>query len=209
MIVIGCTGGIGSGKSTVSALLKDKGALVIDADEIARRALDRDGVAYDGVRARFGAGVVREDATFDRAALAEIVFREERARRDLEALIHPVVESEIKARLAARAADQVITVLDVALLIETNGRERYGLDGVLVVDAPEELQIERLIADRHYGEGEARARVEAQLDRGARLCAADFVSVNVGTLAELELMTDNAWRWMSGLLHDERETNAR
>ena len=201
MIVIGCTGGIGSGKSTVCALLAAKGATVIDADEISRRALDRDGGAYHQVIERFGREIVLSNGEVDRAGIAEIVFHDVAALRDLEAIIHPLVEQEITARLVARPAEQEVTILDVALLIETNGRECYGLDGVLVVDSPEELQIERLMSYRHYSKDEARARVESQLGRIERIRAADFVILNVGTRDELELMADNAWRWMNGLLH--------
>lgn len=199
MIAIGCTGGIGAGKSTVAAMLAARGATVIDADALARAALAPDGPGYGPTLTRFGPSVVGEDGTFDRAALARIVFHDDAARRDLEAIVHPIVAEAMLAELARRRAADGVIVLDVSLLVETDGRARYGLDGVLVVDAPEDIALERLVAWRGLTEVDARARIAAQMDRFARLRAADFVILNVGTLDELEVMADNAWRWIAQL----------
>ena len=205
MIVIGCTGGIGSGKSTVCSLLAARGAQVINADDLAREALERPGAAFLAVRERF-AEALDQDGAIDRARLAEVVFSDQSARRDLEAIVHPVVEAELARRLGELGQDPAtsdgVLVLEVALLVETNGRARYHLDGLLVVDVPEELALERLTRFRQMDRDDALARIAAQSPRAERLRAADFVILNTGTLDELALMAENAWRWMQALRVD-------
>jgi dephospho-CoA kinase len=208
LLTIGCTGGIGAGKSTVSALLARDGAVVIDADEIARRATTAGGAAVEPVLARFGAPVTAPDGSIDRAALAAIVFHDPAARRDLEAIVHPLVAAEIARRRDALPHDAV-AVLDVALLVETGGRARYGLDGLLVVDAPEDLCIERLVTGRKMDPRDARARIDAQATRTERLRAADFIILNLGTLEELAAMVDRAWEWIERLAEEAGGRGAR
>ncbi|HUZ21669.1 MAG TPA: dephospho-CoA kinase [Acidimicrobiales bacterium] len=199
MLVVGCTGGIGSGKSTVAALLGERGAVVVDADAIARAALEPSEAAFAAVVERFGPAIVGEDGRLDRSGLAELVFRDPIARADLEAIVHPVVRRAIADRLEAERAGERVVVLDVPLLVETGGKQRYGVDAVLVVDAPEHLAVERLVSSRRMTREAARARAAAQVPRAERLRAADYVIVNIGSLDELVLMVDAAWRWIGQL----------
>lgn len=199
MLVVGCTGGIGSGKSTVAALLGERGAVVVDADAIARAALEPSEPALDAVVERFGPGLVGEDGRLDRAGLAELVFCDPMARADLEAIVHPLVRRVIAERLDAERSGERVVVLDVPLLVETGGRQRYGVDAVLVVDAPEELAVARVVSTRRMTPDAARARAAAQVSRGERLRAADYVIVNIGSLDELAQMVDAAWRWIERL----------
>jgi dephospho-CoA kinase len=198
VIAIGLTGGIGAGKSTVSALLADHGALVIDADVLAREAVEPGRPAWAEVRRRFGESVVREDGSIDRQALAAVVFSDESALRDLNSIVHPEVARTMGERLALEASTDHVVVLDIPLLAE-GGRERYPLAGVLVVDCPVELAIDRLVAERGMDRADAERRVAAQAPREVRLKMADFVIMNMGTLEELRLMVDHAWRWIERL----------
>jgi dephospho-CoA kinase len=197
--VVGLTGGIGSGKSSVAGMLARLGAVVVDADEIARAVVRPGGEAYDGVVRRFGKDVIGDDGVIDRRALAAVVFGDDAARTDLEAIVHPAVGRVIAARLLEEAATDHVVVLDVPLLVESGGRRRYPVDGVLVVDAPEDVALERLVRLRGMSEEDARARIAAQASREERLEAADFVIRNVGTIDELAEMVERAWRWMGSL----------
>jgi dephospho-CoA kinase len=134
-----------------------------------------------------------------RRAIGRVVFADAAARRDLEEIVHPAVEAGALAELAVAEPESGIVVFDVALLVETDGRRRYALDGVLVVDAPEELCIERLVERRSMTPEDAAARLSAQVPRAERLRAADFIICNLGSLDELEAMVDEAWRWMTRL----------
>jgi len=205
VIAIGCTGGIGSGKSTVAGFLRERGAVVLDTDEFARAALKIGGAAYDATVARFGPGIVLSDGAIDRPGLAAIVFSDAAARTDLESIVHPVVEARVLQALDAEQRPGTVVVVDIPLLVETDARRRYGLDGVLVVDAPEDLAVERLVAAREMDASAARARVAAQSDRTTRLRAADFIVMNYGSLDELRQMTDRAWSWIERLLEERGE----
>jgi dephospho-CoA kinase len=204
MITVGVTGAMGSGKSTVVGLLRQRGAVAIDADAIARRAIDRGSAPFQAVVDRFGPGVLDGEGDIDRTQLAAIVFAEPDARRDLEQIVHPIVEAEIRARLTDLASTDSVVVLDLPLLVETGGRARYGLDGVLVVDAPTDLALDRVVQSRRITVEDARARIAAQADSGSRARAADFIIMNHGTLDELSAMVDGAWTWI-GRLRVERE----
>jgi dephospho-CoA kinase len=205
LLVIGCTGGIGSGKSTVARLLARRGAQVIDTDALARAALLPDGAGYGATVARFGDTVRKENGELDRAALAAIVFGDEAARRDLEAIVHPIVEAQVHAQLArARQLGRVV-VIDIPLLVETAARGRYALDGVLVVEAPLEVAVERVVRERGLAPDDVRARAAAQANATERMRAADFVILNEGTFAELEEMTARAWAWIERLLREAGE----
>ena len=199
MLRIGCTGGIGAGKSTAAALLAAKGAAVIDADEIARQTSAPGGVAFGAIIERFGPRYVTKEGRLDRGALAQLVFSEPEQLRELEAIVHPMVDLAIVRQLAELEGRVDVVILDIALLVERGGRERHGLDGILVVDAPEDLCVERLISFRGLDEQDARRRIAAQLPRDARLRAADFVIMNIGSLEELASMVDEAWRWIERL----------
>jgi dephospho-CoA kinase len=196
VLLIGLTGGIGSGKSTVSQMLAERGAVVIDADAITRE-LQRPGTAvFDAMVERFGAGVVAPDGTLDRAAVAAVVFVDEVARKDLEAIVHPAVGAEMKARLQRVAGPDAVVVYDVPLLAEA---ARKGYAAVVVVDVDPEVAVRRLVAYRAMTEIDARARIANQASRQQRLQLADHVIDNSGTMADLEREVDAAWTWIRTL----------
>lgn len=181
--IVGLTGGIGSGKSTVAEIFRRLGATIIDTDEIAR-ALSLPGApGYEAIVAAFGPGVLDADGQLDRAALRRRVFADAEARRRLEGLLHPLIRAEVDRALAVAPGPYVILV--VPLLVETGGwRER--VNRVLVVDCPEEQQVRRTMARSHLSREEVMAIMAAQASREARLAAADDVLVNDGDLGHLE-----------------------
>ncbi|HXR18954.1 MAG TPA: dephospho-CoA kinase [Steroidobacteraceae bacterium] len=178
---IGLTGGIASGKSTVAAMFADQGVPILDADLIAREVLVPGSALLAQLFDRFGPGVRGPDGTLDRAALRRVVFAEPALRRELEALLHPAIRARTE-QLAARL-DGPYQLHVVPLLVETNAAARY--DRVLVIDCPESLQWQRLRARPGLSEQEARAMIEAQASRAARLAAADDILLNDGDLAAL------------------------
>lgn len=190
MLVVGLTGGIGSGKSTVSAMLAARGAVVIDADAVHRENMVPGGRVHDAVLARFG--------TVDRPALASIVFNDPDALADLNALTHPAVGEVIAERLAALADTDDVVVLDVPLLVESPTLGQ-AVTKVIVVDAPEEVAVHRLVEQRGMSEADARARIAAQASRADRLARADYVIDNSGSRADLEAEVDRCWAWIEGL----------
>ena len=196
MLVVGLTGGIGSGKSTVSRLLSERGAVVVDADAAARKVVEPGGPAYQAVVDRFGPGILTPDGSIDRPALAAIVFSDPAARADLEAITHPAVGVLINEQLAAEAGTDHVVVLDVPLLVESG---RTGTAGVIVVDCPSETAIRRLVEQREMDEADARRRVAAQVSREERLAHADLVIDNSGSLDALRRQVDAAWAWIEGL----------
>jgi len=196
MLAVGLTGGIGSGKTTVSEMLAARGAVVVDADVLARQVVEPGGPAYAGVVERFGRAVVRPDGTLDRPALAEIVFSDGAALADLNALTHPPVKTLIAERLAAEASGDAVVVLVIPLLAESG---RYPTAGVIVVDCPEEVAVRRLVEDRGMSPDEVRRRLAAQASRAERLAIADHIITNDGSLDELRAEVDHAWAWIEGL----------
>lgn len=190
MLRVGLTGGIGSGKSAVSSRLADRGAVVIDSDVLAREVVAKgtDGLAE--VVAAFGDGVLTAEGDLDRPALGRIVFGAEPARRKLEAIIHPRVRARAAEIEAQSAADDIV-VHDIPLLVETGQADKFDL--VLVVDAPVDVQLERLTAQRGMADAEAKARIASQASREDRLAAADVVVDNSGTLADLDRRIDEVW----------------
>jgi len=179
---VGLTGGVASGKSTVSALLAGHGAVVVDADLLAREVVapGTDGLAE--VVEAFGPQVLTAAGELDRAAVGALVFADERARRRLEAVIHPRVR-ERGARLEAGAGPDALVVHDIPLLVETGQASSFA--AVLVVDVPVETQVRRMVELRGMSEADARARVAAQATREERLAAATHVIDNTGTLDDL------------------------
>jgi len=195
MLLVGLTGGIGSGKSTVATGLAGRGAAVIDADAISREIVEPAGPAYQPVVDRFGPGIVRDDGTLDRAALAALVFGDRAALNDLNGITHPVIGRVMAERMQELAAQDRIVILDIPLLnIATKDRFQFG--AIVVVDAPEEVAIERLVGQRGFTEADARARVAAQLSRDERRHLADLVVDNHGDRAALEEEIDRAWAWL-------------
>lgn len=197
MITIGLTGGIGSGKSTVARLLVERGAELIDADAIVRELQQPGMPVFERMVERFGAGVVADDGTLDRAAVAAIVFNDADALADLNRIVHPAVAEEIRARLDRLAATDAVVVLDIPLLTEgaADGRPRYSLSGTVVVDTPVEVQVARLVEHRGFDEHDARARVASQADRADRLALADQIIDNGGEPGQLPGQVEQIWSW--------------
>lgn len=190
MLLVGLTGGIGSGKSTVSASLAARGAVVIDADAITRSLQQPGQPVFEAMVAEFGEGILAADGTLDRAAVAAIVFNDEAAKKRLEAIVHPAVGAEMVRLLSEHGGTDRIVIYDVPLLVES-GKTGYGY--VVVVDVDPEVAVARLVAHRGFTEADARARIANQVDRSARLAVADFVVDNSGTLADLEPQLDRLW----------------
>ncbi|HJV09193.1 MAG TPA: dephospho-CoA kinase [Acidimicrobiales bacterium] len=196
MVVLGLTGGIGSGKSTVAALLSQLGAVVVDADALAREAVAVGTPGLQAVVERFGAGVLRGDGSLDRPALAGVVFDDAEALADLNAIVHPPVRAAIAARVAALEGTESLVVLEIPLLVES-GRS-YGASQVIVVDAPEEVAVRRLAEQRGMDPVDARRRMAAQVSREERLAAADVVVDNSGSLDDLRRQVEALWEGLAG-----------
>ncbi len=199
MVVVGLTGGIGSGKSTVAARLASRGAAVVDADAVARQVVEPGGPAYQAVVDRFGPGIVGSDGTIDRRRLAAVVFADPAERVALEAIVHPAVRAGVARRVAAEAGTGTrVVVVEIPLLTESPAA-RAGLQAIVVVDCPEEVAVARLVAERGMTVEEARARVAAQASRADRLAIADFVVDNAGDRAGLDAEVARCWRWLEEL----------
>jgi dephospho-CoA kinase len=197
VLLVGLTGGIGSGKSTVSALLAAKGAVVVDADAVVRD-LQRPGTAvFDAMVEQFGPGIVGPDGTLDRAAVADIVFGDPEALADLNRIVHPAVGAEIVQRLDELSPTEAVVVLDVPLLVEST--RGYPLAGVIVVDVDPDIAVERLAMQRGMREEDARARISQQASREERRARADVVIDNRGTFDDLARKVEAVWDWIEGL----------
>ncbi|MEV3979940.1 dephospho-CoA kinase [Nonomuraea sp. NPDC050227] len=190
MLKIGLTGGIGSGKSEVSRRLSARGAVVIDADKIAREVVEPGTVGLSRVVAAFGEGVLRPDGSLNRERLGAVVFADPDRLAALNAIVHPLVGERV-AELQGQAADDAIVVYDVPLLVENKLAPMY--DVVIVVDAADEVRIRRLADHRGMPEADAKARIAAQASREDRLAAADLVIPNEGSLDDLEARVDEVW----------------
>jgi dephospho-CoA kinase len=180
--MVALTGGIGSGKSSVGRMLASRGAVVVDADVLARAVVEPGTPGLASVVAAFGPQVLAADGRLDRARLAQVVFGDPEARGRLEAIVHPLVEAEAAERFAA-APQGAMLVYEIPLLAETGRGEEFA--AVVVVDAPDDVRVSRLVA-RGMSEREARERMAAQATREQRLAVADLVIVNEGTLSDLE-----------------------
>ncbi len=191
---IGLTGGIASGKSVVLRRFAELGAVVVDHDLLAREAVGPGTVGLDRVVTEFGAGVVGPDGALDRAALAGVVFADDDARARLNAIVHPEVRrlSAERDAQAGAADDGAVIVHDVPLLVEVGLADAFHL--VVVVDAPQELRLRRLVEGRGLAEAEARARIDAQADDETRLAAADIVLDGAGSETELRAQVDVLWQ---------------
>ena len=190
---IGLTGGIGSGKSTVSALLAARGAAVLDTDLVARRLTLPGGAAIDLIRATFGAAFIGSDGALDRPRMREAAFADPARKRSLEAILHPLIGTEVERMAAEGAATSPLLVFDVPLLVES-GRWRARVDRVWLVDCSEAVQVERVVVRSGWTEDAARSVVAQQATRQARRAAADAVIHNDGiTLDELEQQVQLLW----------------
>lgn len=188
--MVGLTGGIGAGKSTVAAMLAARGAVVIDADRIARQVVGPGAPALAQLVERFGPGILAPDGTLDRPALAAVAFASEDARRDLEAITHPAIGAEF-LRQVAEAPPDAIVVHDVPLLAESKRGFEYA--AVIVVEAPLDVRLDRLAA-RGVDPDDARRRIAMQASDEERRRLATFVVDNSGDLAHLEAQVDAIWR---------------
>jgi len=196
MILIGLTGGIGSGKSTVSSLLAERGAVIIDADAIARE-LQAPGAPLLSVLAEaFGDNIIDSAGALDRAALAAIVFADADALKNLNKIIHPAIAAEMDRRMKEQRNTNNVVVLDIPLLAEN---PRKGLCGVIVVDVPVDLAVERLVQFRNMDEADARARIAKQATREERIKIADRVVDNSGDMNSLAVQVDEVWSWAQTL----------
>jgi dephospho-CoA kinase len=179
---VGLTGGVASGKSTVSALLRELGVVVIDADQLAREVVRPGSEGLAEIVAAFGPGVLTSDGELDRPAVAARVFGDQAARRALEAAIHPRVRA-LAAQREAEASDATLVVHDIPLLVETG--QAAAFDAVVVVDVPVAVQVDRMLATRGMSREDALARIASQASREDRLAAATHVVENTGTREDL------------------------
>lgn len=190
MTRVGLTGGIASGKSTVSGLLTELGAVVVDADAIAREVVAPGTPGLTAVVEAFGPGVLTPAGEMDRVAVGALVFADPEKRRVLEAIIHPLVRARGQ-ELEEAAGPHAVVVHDIPLLVETGQADRF--DAVIVVDVPEEVQVERLMALRGMTEADARARIAAQAGREERRSVATYLIENTGTLEDLRRRVEEVY----------------
>jgi len=203
MILVGLTGGIGSGKSTVSAALAGRGAVVVDADAIVHELQGPGQPVLAAMVERFGAAILNTDGTLDRAAVAGIVFGDADALKDLGEIVHPPVRDEIFRRVVEQDPTDNVVVLDIPLLAESGWE---GLVGTIVVDLDPDLAVARLVEFRRFSEADARARIAKQASRDERLAKADFVIDNSGTPDDLAPQLEACWAWIES--HRPAESSA-
>lgn len=198
VLIVGLTGGIGSGKSTVAGLLAAKGAVVIDVDRLGREVIAPGGRAEAAVIDTFGAGVTSADGHIDRAALARVVFGDPGALARLTAISHPAINAELAEQLEV-LPDESVVVLDMAILVESSlgrGDPRHSYSHVVVVEAPAELRVRRAV-ERGMAEADVRARMAAQASDEQRRAVADAVVDNDADLATLVSLVDELWEEMT------------
>jgi dephospho-CoA kinase len=196
VIVVGLTGAIGSGKSTVAQLLARRGAVIIDADAIVHELQQPGTPLLEQLAERFGDEIITAGGALDRAKLAELAFGDDSAVTDLNAIVHPAVRREIARRVAANADTDNVVVLDIPLIRD---RDAYAMAALVVVDVPTEVAVQRVVAERAITEDQVRSRMAAQLPREQRLAMADRVIDNSGDRKALERQVDDVWAWMHTL----------
>jgi dephospho-CoA kinase len=197
--MVGLTGGIGSGKSTVAALLVARGAVVVDADQIAREVVEPGMPALAALVEEFGPEILRADGSLDRAALAERAFADEESKKKLEAITHPVIGEEFLRQVAAAPPDGIV-VHDVPLLVESKRGIEYG--GVIVVVAPREVRLRRL-EQRGVPRDDAERRMAHQATDDERAAVATWIVDNAGDLADLERQIDAIWPELEARARDK------
>lgn len=197
MLLVGLTGNVASGKSTVARLLVEKGATLIDADVLARQAVRKGTPALAAIRERWGEAVLAPDGSLDRSALRRVVFGDEAELAALNAIVHPEV-GRLRDQLAAAARERGdrIVVCDIPLLFEKHMTEEF--DVLILVDAPRPMRLERLMRDRGLNEADAMQMIAAQMPADLKRARADVVIDNVGTMRELEQRVDEVWSWLDG-----------
>jgi dephospho-CoA kinase len=197
MLLVGLTGGIGTGKSTVARMLEKRGAVVFDADVLARQAVAPGTPGFDKVVERFGPNVLAPGGGLDREALASIVFSDPAARRDLEGIVHPEVRRMFAEGCEEYRDSDRVVVFSAPLLVETGMHTAFDL--LIVVSAPVATQIERLMRDRGMAERDVQARIAAQLPLEAKAEVADVLVDNEGTIEDLEGRVERVWRDLDAL----------
>lgn len=201
MILIGLTGGIGAGKSTVSAMLAQRGALIIDGDAIVRELQLPGSPVLARIAERFGVEVLTENGELNRAVVAGIVFADSKALADLNEIVHPPLGVEIANRIdVVRATDRVV-ILDLPLLSE---KPRHDLGGIVVVDVEPEIARDRLVKFRRMSGSDVEARMASQASRDSRKAIADFIINNSSDLVHLQNEVDRAWKWIANLPHSTK-----
>lgn len=209
MIEIGLTGGIGSGKSTVADMLVERGAVLIDADRIVRDLQEPGAPIFEAMVERWGQGIVAEDGTLDRAAVATIVFTDDDELKAINDIVHPAVGEAMQARRDELKQTDAVVVFDIPLLVKSENDpvdERYShLQGIIVVDVDVDLAVERLVSYRGFHTDDARGRIASQASREARRAVADVVIDNSGDLDSLGPQVDAAWEWAEGLRSGQQE----
>jgi dephospho-CoA kinase len=206
VLELGLTGGIGSGKSTVAQGLVARGAILVDADAIVRLVQQPSMPVFEAMVERWGQCIVAEDGTLARQAVANIVFHDEAELKALNALVHPAIIEEMTRQREAQRGTDTTVISDIPLLVESTHED---LGGVIVVDVPVELQVDRLMAHRSFAEDDARARIASQSSREDRLEVADFVVDNSGDLEALEAEVDRCWEWIATLDRPELDAPIR
>ena len=196
MLEIGLTGGIGSGKSTVAAMLVDRGASLLDADAIVRDLQTPGTPVFTAMVQRWGDRILDDDGWLDRQAVADIVFADADELAALNGIVHPAVGDEMPRRREALADTDATVILDIPLLVESG---HQGLAGVIVVDVDPEVAVARLVAGRGFTPDDARSRIARQASREERLGRADLVVDNGGSLEDLTREVDRAWSWIGTL----------
>jgi len=196
MLEIGLTGGIGSGKSTVAAMLGDRGASLVDADAIVRDLQTPGTPVFTAMVERWGDRILDDDGGLDRQAVADIVFADADELAALNGIVHPAVGDEMSRRREALADTDATVILDIPLLVESG---HQGLAGVIVVDVDPEVAVTRLVAGRGFTPDDARSRIARQASREERLGRADLVVDNGGSLEDLTREVDRAWSWIGTL----------
>lgn len=196
MLLVGLTGNIGSGKSTVAQMLSERGATIIDADVLARRAVELGTAGFEKIIAKWGAAVLGPDGHLDRAALRRVVFADHEQLEELNQIVHPEVE-RLRGRLVeqARKRGDRLVICDIPLLFERHMTDRF--DRIILVDAHRGIRLERLVKDRGLTETEAMDMIAAQMPAELKRARADFIIENDGTLTQLERRVHDVWSSLS------------
>ena len=193
MLLLGLTGGIGSGKSTVSAEFARRGAVVIDADLVVRELQSPGGAVLAAMVEHLGETILAPDGTLKRQAVADIVFNDPEQLKALNAIVHPKVGAEIDGRIEAQRDTDNVVILDVPLLVESKA---YETEGIIVVDTDPEIAVQRLVEFRGFNADDARARMKLQATREERRAVAAFIVPNDGTQEDLMAHIDDCWTWI-------------